>query len=272
MSFYSDRGKSKTANLDGKSKYIISKNKQISLLKKGRYSLTPKALNTRSGKRAASCTFRRGSLTVEAAMVLPLFFLSLLACICLMGVYARHMETTVRLQEQAEKLGMYAHGLSDAREEMIDLTERVQFRIPFFPFLTLEFDCRSRVKPWTGRTPEEAGEGEGTKTVLVYMTENGSVYHTTSRCSHLSLSIRRVPRESLQFLRNKQGGIYRACEKCVGEGQAQAILLITDEGDCYHNSLECSGLKRAVRLVELEAVEGIPCCSRCRELEAGGGA
>ena len=104
------------------------------------------------------------------------------------------------------------------------------------------------------------------------MTEHGEVYHTTSRCSHLSLSIRRVPGNALEHLRNAQGEVYRPCEKCVGNGGISPLVLVTDQGDCYHNSLECSGLKRGVRLVEQDSLEGIPCCSRCQELMAAAAA
>ena len=76
---------------------------------------------------------------------------------------------------------------------MIDLRERAAFQIPFLPLPALEFDCRGRVRPWVGRDPEEGETAAEDAPVLVYMTEHGEVYHTTSRCSHLSLSIRRVP-------------------------------------------------------------------------------
>ena len=62
-------------------------------------------------------------------MVLPMFFLAVLSCIFLMKVYALHMETTIRLQEQAEKLGMFAH--SAEADTVIDLRERAAFQIPF---------------------------------------------------------------------------------------------------------------------------------------------
>ena len=272
MPFYADSHSSGKSNQNVHifMHFKFLKIKQISLLKKDRYSLTPKTENTRSGKRAAFRAFRRGSLTAEAAMVLPMFFLAVLSCIFLMKVYALHMETTIRLQEQAEKLGMFAH--SAEADTVIDLRERAAFQIPFLPLPALEFDCRGRVRPWVGRDPEEGETAAEDAPVLVYMTEHGEVYHTTSRCSHLSLSIRRVPGNALEHLRNAHGEVYRPCEKCVGNGGISPLVLVTDQGDCYHNSLECSGLKRGVRLVEQDSLEGIPCCSRCQELMAAAAA
>lgn len=270
MSFYADKISSEKANLSNQFFDKSKKMKQISLLNNGGYSPTPNEANTKSGKRTAFRAFRRGSLTVEAAIILPLFFMGVLACIWMMRVYALHMEATVRLQEQAEKLGMYAHTAElPGEENIIDLTERIEFQIPFFPLPALEFDCRGRVAVWVGRQNGENESETGKNTTLVYMAENGSVYHTTSRCSHLALNIRQIPAATVDMLRNEQGGKYRACEKCVGEGAKTPLLFVTDRGDCYHNSLECSGLKRSVRLVELESLEGVPCCSRCAEMAAG---
>ena len=254
-------------------KSIKKSNLKISLLKKADwYSIPPKEVPA-SSKRAAFRIFRRASLTVEAAAVLPLFFLGILACISLMNVYALRMETTIGLQEQAEKLGMYAHAAPDlSGDGVVDLTERVRFHIPFFPavFPDLEFDCRGRVRAWTGRQETDGAPGDGAENVMVYLTESGSVYHMTSRCSHLSLSIRQVTAAGVGILRNKDGGKYKACEKCVGRGEKNGLLYVTDQGDRYHNSLECSGLKRSVRLVSLDSLEGMACCSRCEKTAAAG--
>ena len=55
------------------------------------------------------------------------------------------------------------------------------------------------------------GEDSG----IVYMTDNGSVYHDDYNCSYLRLSIRYVPYEELDWIRNEIGGRYHACDKCV---------------------------------------------------------
>ena len=267
MPFYLDKRESELTNLYN---CISEKIKKISLLKMaGKNFQPPKEMKLISNKRAAFRAFGRGSFTVEAAMALPLFLLSILACISLMDLYRLRMETTAALQERAEKLGMYAYELGeDAAQPYVDLTETVRYRIPFLPFglPDVEFVCRARVHAWVGRLEADPAEGSGTAPELVYVTENGSVYHTTSRCTHLSLSIRQLPALLAENARNQQGDRYRACEKCVGDGEKNSLLFVTEQGDCYHNSLECSGLKRSVRLEEASSLEGIPLCSRCAAL------
>ena len=268
MPFYLDLRKSKLAYLY---QFISKKIKKISLLKMaGNHFRSPTEKMLTSNKRAAFRIFARGSMTVEAAAALPLFFFSILACICMMDLYSLRMRTSLELQEKAEKLGMYAHAAGeDLADPIIDLTEQAEWEAPFFPFPLpeIQITCRSRVHAWVGRLAEDEAVRNGAGPELVYVTENESVYHTTSRCSHISLNIHQLPAAQAKRARNRQGDLYRACEKCVGDGEINPLLFVTEQGDCYHNSLECSGLKRSVRLVERESLSGIPCCSRCAALQ-----
>lgn len=120
---------------------------------------------------------------------------------------------------------------------------------------------RCRMKAWTGyRIEEDSLAGEGTEE-LVYITETGSVYHKSRNCSHLALSTRAVATDSLSVLRNEDGGKYYPCEHC-GEGNGSVVFL-TDQGNRYHRSLDCSGLKRTIYTVPISETGGRGACSRC---------
>ena len=80
-------------------------------------------------------------------------------------------------------------------------------------------------------------------------------------CTHLTLSITLAGRDEVEGLRNASGGRYSPCEKCGGDGSG--IVYVTNEGDRYHNTIECSGLKRTVRCVPLSEAGGRSPCSRC---------
>ncbi|MBD8948918.1 MAG: pilus assembly protein, partial [Blautia obeum] len=60
-------------------------------------------------------------------------------------------------------------------------------------------------------------------------------------------------------LRNKSGEKYHACERCRA-GSAGSVY-ITGEGNRYHGSLSCSGLKRTVEEV-LQKDCGLRPCSK----------
>ena len=115
---------------------------------------------------------------------------------------------------------------------------------------------------WTGYDVGGANGGEKREDV-VYVAENATVYHEFRECTHLKLSIQEVSWSGVPFLRNENGSKYRQCSKC-GKEIAGPVAYISKEGDFYHKSRNCPGLKRTVypMLREL-AVEKYRPCSRC---------
>lgn len=109
-----------------------------------------------------------------------------------------------------------------------------------------------------GLFAEEAGDSEE---VMVYIAENGTVYHRSSSCSYLDLSITPIDSSQINNSTNSNGSHYRSCEICGGS--IYGVAYVTDYGDCYHSTLSCSGLKRTIRAVPLSEAVGYPACSRC---------
>lgn len=115
---------------------------------------------------------------------------------------------------------------------------------------------------WTGYDILEGNCDSREETDIVYMTENGEVYHESRNCTHLKLSIRQVSRTEAQIQTNEYGKKYSACEKCKPDLTTET-LYITTEGDRFHSDRECSGLKRTVFSVPRSRVAGYRACSRC---------
>lgn len=251
-----------------------------------------------------------GTLTVEAAIVLPLFLIVMIAVLQYGAVMGTAVKFGTALTETGktmataayvtkyggdagDALGIAAVALSEAyaqgkvmsqagdtsavknanmllssflgEEETIDLVLTYQIRSPF-SLVQLPgnfFLQRARVRAWTGRSESVSDDGENSDSGdYVYVTETGSVYHDDPDCTHLKLSIRMVDAESLDSLRNNNGGKYHACEIC-GDSSPSGTVYITNEGTRYHNSLECSGLKRTVRQVSREDIGDLRACSKC---------
>ncbi len=98
---------------------------------------------------------------------------------------------------------------------------------------------------------------------IVYITENSEVYHLTTACTHLRLSVRPAELSAVGNERNGSGGNYYPCAVCA-RGDAPEIVYICTSGDRYHFDGECYTLTRNYTAVPLSEVEDSrrP-CSRC---------
>ena len=206
---------------------------------------------------------RKASLTVEAAFVLPVFFMAVICMASVMGIYSRTLEKMVSLRGYAQTAAAAA-GISD-ETFWIDIPGNISFTPLFLPEGIKMFDviCAGSARAWTGRDEASFSEEDFLdEAQYVYVTENGEVYHTFSDCTHIDLSISAAGISAVENLRNENGGRYSACEKCPDENGTDTVY-ITQYGDRYHSSLSCSGLKRSVRLVEISKAEGLSECERC---------
>lgn len=150
------------------------------------------------------------------------------------------------------------------RGDMVDLivTSQIEPRNNVFGLPEQLLVNRARTHAWTGYCVNGAGGGEEAER-MVYVTENGTVYHLSRSCTHLDLSISTVAAKEVHKTMNTFGNGYRECEICGGRFSAQDTFYITKEGDCYHTSLACSGLKRTIYAVPISQVGDKRPCSRC---------
>lgn len=115
---------------------------------------------------------------------------------------------------------------------------------------------------WNGYGIPDDPEQSEQELDIVYVTENGQVYHEDRNCTHLKLSVRKVSRTEAENSVNQWGKSYSPCEKCK-PGSVSLTLYITEEGDRYHADQDCPGLKRTVFSVTRDSVSGYRACSRC---------
>lgn len=247
------------------------------------------------------CTRIPAMFTLEAAVIMPLlacFFVSILFFFRVMQV---ELQVQKALDDTGRKLAVYlceeenyTAGLTAAetlflkemsgREEAssyisggnvgvsllesefggneIRLCARYHIKLPIRIFwnwnleMVQKTDCR-KWNGWNGNGNCEDGDQ------WVYITETGTVYHTTNTCTHLVLSIRSVAYDEVSQLRSENGERYDRCLHCVREGEQSGIVYITNQGSAYHSDLNCSGIKRTVSMVRLSEVGDRRACSRC---------
>lgn len=252
--------------------------------------------------------WNRASLTVEASLALPVFLIAVLVLLKIVDLYWLHGMLTVSLQESARYLSVCAYAVDETGKETYEIPETAaciayaEAKIPkeirengmvtlagsrvkngwlelkaiywpkmgnrLVPVRNRGIAACAKVHLFCGKTEEEADEEEGEAKQMVWVTENGSVYHTDSSCSHINLSIQVSSPGALAWKRNQDGEKYKECEQCVGNGAAGAEVYYTKYGNRYHNSLSCKGLKRKVKFVALEQTDGLPQCSKCAKKAA----
>ncbi len=236
--------------------YKTNKNLQVSRRKKGRFRLF------QTVRRASLSAFRRGSMTLEASLLLPFFLCAVTALLYLFAFSSIQSREGRTLVERAEALAVTA-GQRNPADPYIRLYDTQMVSLPFswLSFGRGVVAQKAVVRCWTGYTGESFDNGFSGE--IVYITPEGSVYHKNRDCTHLRLSVRQIASGTLEGERNSAGGRYTPCEYCVRRGQTGATVYVTDYGASYHNNRNCQGLKRTVMAVPLSQVGGRPGCSRC---------
>ncbi len=254
--------------------------------------------NLSRGGKISVLTPVSGSITLEAALAVPIFFLAVVCLIYLFEITA--IKTSVRsglqyagtvIMEESYPLSVIhpseieeyvvnaigaqrmnrsiimggSSGL-DCSDSSMSIrtgigTIKAEYRvnIPIPMFGLRGITCQDYIKIKAWTGYEKDFFGTEQEDT-VYVTETGIVYHKDYQCTYLDLSIRMVSRDSISDIRNDSGGKYYPCTFCGGRGDA---VYITDTGNKYHGSISCSGLKRTVYAIPLSEAVGKGACKRC---------
>lgn len=250
-------------------------------------------------KECSPC-YARGVITIEAALCIPIFLMAMLSLIYAINAYFVYERVNVAVYEEAkyasimkyddmsygasavqaniiERLGddffdspIIADGKSGFDFSKTDLSDKeitvvcvnYRIKIPFFAQMIDEFEFSSKcvVHNWVGYT--NGLNGYENEEEYVYMAKNGTVYHKSRDCTHIRLQIVNVKGKDIGKLRNESGGKYKQCEYCHPKKSDEKIY-ITKDGDRYHNTLSCAGLKRTIIRVRLSDLNGVKPCTRC---------
>ena len=242
----------------------------------------------------------KGSITLEAAVVIPVFFFAILcmmylfevmaiqssissACQCVGKAWAEEsylspMVFPSELEKEIVRvigkekldnsiLANGSEGISceyskvNLKTAVLNLNVRYQLEIPVLMFRLPIRTYEERLRV-KGWTGDIGLGSELSEDDYVYVTDYGMVYHRSLACGYLELTIRGISVNKLYNERNEYGAIYYRCETC-GDLPKESVVYVTDYGNRYHTTLACSGLKRSIHIVELSEVNGLGGCSKC---------
>lgn len=257
-------------------------------------------------------------MTVEAAMVLPLFLFAVLNILNVVNDITLHVKMQTAMHQTGLVLARHAYAyekmeqgfelpesaLADVvfsqayvRDQVIDTVKEAEFvragihngadgvsflhseilagdRITmvadyradalFLPEQFSSFHMVNRVclRKWTGYDPAAGMENADVPEQIVYVAEYGEVYHCSRNCYHINVRIRQTNAEELDGERNESGGRYSPCELCGGR-RTSGVFYLTEDGERYHTTAACSGLRRTVRAVPISEVGSRTPCSHC---------
>ena len=114
-----------------------------------------------------------------------------------------------------------------------------------------------------GEEVEEEEEEEG----YVYVTENGTVYHTNANCTYIRRKVQKEKSDEISGKRNQYGGKYYRCEGCLKNGEVPEYVFVTKAGTRYHAAKDCSKIKRTVKKIPFSEASAYRPCSRCAKKE-----
>lgn len=257
-------------------------------------------LLNRYKKASLFASFSKGSLTAEAAVVIPVFVFAATVLIYLFEIMAVQTNIRAGMQYAGKKYAETAYtafavskeqlkndiieeigreriersiirGGTDGitcRASYVDVWNQILYlkteyilKIPMPAFLIPEIRREETIRI-KGWSGYKSAVPVSEEQKIVYVTEHGMVYHVDYHCTYLDLSIRMVSMGELADLRNESGGKYYPCDKCGGKEPGWSVY-ITDTGNRYHTSLLCSGLKRKVYAVPISEAAGKGVCSKC---------
>lgn len=244
------------------------------------------------------CIRMRASITVEAALAVPVFVLFVVLFLGLFRVEQVELQMNQALSHTVSEIAMKSEYLftdlmkakpmlvkqlksqecaeeyirngwqgiavtsTESDDDYVRLSATYEICLPvsLFGWQYLEVTQSAVARRWTG----DAGLSEEDD-AWVYITPYGAAYHQVSSCRYLDLSVWAAPKVQVAALRNENGEKYDACTICAQDSykSVDATVYVTGYGTLYHHTLDCRNLKRTVYRVRKESIEGRSPCQKC---------
>lgn len=160
-----------------------------------------------------------------------------------------------------------ANGLSLIGSEILEDGKWINLRVSYEVQLPFNIIPNFKVKvtqhasshAWIGNVETDDSSEDSD---IVYMTEYGKKYHLSKNCKYLNIKVHAVSEGEIDKCRNKNGGKYYPCHRCMGE--SDGCYFITDYGTSYHTKRNCTAISRNIIEKKLSDVQGVSdCCKEC---------
>ncbi|MCI8307155.1 MAG: pilus assembly protein [Lachnospiraceae bacterium] len=207
----------------------------------------------------------RASITVEAALVCPIFLFAMLALINIVIWFGEAEDVQRKLAADLGKVRAVSYmseNILPLRDKDGDIDLMNMYvacdNVPIPEFIRPIVRQHVVSRPFSGITSIEDAQRDE----IVYITPNGRVYHESCTCSYIKTVVYTVRLSGIDGERNDSGGKYYPCERC-GKDVDGKMVYVTSYGNRYHGNKECSSIRRNVISVFREELDGMRMCKKC---------
>lgn len=214
----------------------------------------------------------KASMTVEAALVIPMFLFASLMILSLIDMMNQYMSGEKKIHSLVREgcvMGAAKSGSINGQDGdliRLNVTYPVSPTIkgPGYRVFFIENHCMAHIFNGYGiGSFDVSKEGD----MYVYVTKTGSVYHKKRSCKYINVSIQEAAGKDVSKKRNLDGGKYYPCSICAKKMTKKQLLetsvYIADYGTNYHTKINCSDLKRTVEVIPLSKAGKYRPCSGC---------
>lgn len=201
----------------------------------------------------------RGSLTVEAALICPVFIIVILFMVYIIMSFqkAAYVQADIIAKARVFAIGYSVVDSNNTPDSAKDIIIPQIYRADYIPVNIIQ---KAVVRPFTG-IYNLSDEDEDP---VVYITGKGKVYHYNIACSYISVKTYKVSYSNVIYKRNKSGGKYSACEICCRDMKnIRGYVYITDYGNRFHISALCKRINHEILTIRLSEVSHMRACSKC---------
>lgn len=203
--------------------------------------------------------YRRGSLTVEAALICPLFIIVMLFFVYTIILFQRAALVQAEVVSQA-RTSSAGYSLVASGKNVDEVSDIVIPRIYKPDYIPVNIIQKAVIRPFVGVNSISDDDEDP----IVYVTPKGSVYHYDMACSYIKVKSYKVSYGNITYRRNKSGGKYKACEVCCRNNKKEfGDVYITDYGDRFHCKADCTRIKHEIITIRLSGVSHMRACSKC---------
>ena len=204
---------------------------------------------------------KRGSLTVEAAVICPIFIFAVITLIGILNWFHTAEKAQQALSFETRNR-VVVNMITDREYVKLHKMYKLDTVTPVYTFYSPRIYQMAEERAFIGVDSYDPDENDP----IVYMTPSGEVVHCDKTCMYLKIYYKSKRASELINSRNRDGSKYYPCSKCASHVSGNETVYITGYGTRYHTDMNCTAISRHIITLRYSQVKGMRMCSHCGHL------